>query len=856
MMVLLCLIGHFAPFGSISFAWTDGHIQYLDFFSFFKDVLHDRGSIVYSLTSGLGNSYWGNYAYYLASPFNLLIVFFDKEHLNTFFTCLVILKIAMAAFCAAIFFEQRFGSGLSGLFVVLLAESYAFMQYDFSQASNIMWLDGVYMLPLMLLGVYRIVQGRGIILLALSTALSILFNWYTGGINCLFSFLWFIWEMLLSMSDGSISLKKDGRKAILLSFRYGLAMASGVLMSSFLFIPTVVQLHQGVGASFDWSQMTLSFRKNPLVFLYNYKIGGFTYATDVDFRRDYVSLYAGSLAGIGVLCAFMTSKIRVRAKCVLAGMLIVMIFLYSWQPFFFLFSLLKEASSYYYRYGYLGSFIICFCAGMYFSQFVLTKQAVREILKAGIIYIALLWTARFVFDPSMYTTKIIDMETAVLTTIVILSILLSFLLWEKNAVKRYWAGKIILLVLVMLDLSLNASIIMKMYSFPDVNKFIDYTKQEEGLLADIRQYDRGTYRISQTAHRENTGNRDLSAQLNEPSAFGYMGIGSYTSVPVHSELQFLDSLGYRMEFQRMNIVNTSVLPADSLLGVKYIMSPYPMTGLSLVEGIPPKNGKRVYENPFALPLAFTASPSGSLLPNGTENPYVYTNQLYSWLLGRNVSIYKTVQYHTEQSEQGKRFVIDDRVQGNRVYADIPWEKWQFAQILLPDGRSFPYAQWLSAGIFYVPQTESGKTSFIVSGKNTESIDRWAEENVRIYMADLSILGEAVRQLNSQSAEIVTMQNGYIRIKAWGLRENERLIVTIPYVGGWKVMRNGQPVIPEKAGDCLFSIPLANGDNDIVMEYELPDWKLGMICSGMGIFLLLICIRARNKRNRGMVKSDL
>lgn len=64
-------------------------------------------------------------------------------------------------------------------------------QYGIAQACNIMWLDGFYMLPLIMLGVYRVVNGGRPVMLSVSVALAVLFNWYMGGINCVFACFWF-----------------------------------------------------------------------------------------------------------------------------------------------------------------------------------------------------------------------------------------------------------------------------------------------------------------------------------------------------------------------------------------------------------------------------------------------------------------------------------------------------------------------------------------------------------------------------------------------------------------------------------------------------------------------------------------
>ena len=77
-VVLLC--GGYVPFGEESLATMDASIQYLDFFSFLKDVLSGKNNIFYSFSKMLGGSYFSVFSYYLASPFNFLVVFFEKDN--------------------------------------------------------------------------------------------------------------------------------------------------------------------------------------------------------------------------------------------------------------------------------------------------------------------------------------------------------------------------------------------------------------------------------------------------------------------------------------------------------------------------------------------------------------------------------------------------------------------------------------------------------------------------------------------------------------------------------------------------------------------------------------------------------
>lgn len=67
-----------APFGDKTLAASDAFIQYMDLMAFFKDVLSGNQSLTYTMTKGLGGSAIGIFSYYLASPTELLQLFFQK----------------------------------------------------------------------------------------------------------------------------------------------------------------------------------------------------------------------------------------------------------------------------------------------------------------------------------------------------------------------------------------------------------------------------------------------------------------------------------------------------------------------------------------------------------------------------------------------------------------------------------------------------------------------------------------------------------------------------------------------------------------------------------------------------------
>lgn len=105
----------------------------------------DRASMSYSLSKSLGDNAIGLTAYYLSSPFNLLLYFTDNIPL--FVSIATVLKLASASLTVSVFLSYRF-CDMKYIWNLLLSVSYGLMGYNLCQASNIMWLDGVIWLPI------------------------------------------------------------------------------------------------------------------------------------------------------------------------------------------------------------------------------------------------------------------------------------------------------------------------------------------------------------------------------------------------------------------------------------------------------------------------------------------------------------------------------------------------------------------------------------------------------------------------------------------------------------------------------------------------------------------------------------
>lgn len=264
---LLFYIKKYVPFGVHSLASKDADFQYLDFLAYLKDVFDGKNNIDYSFSKSIGGACIGVFSYYLSSPFNLLLLLFDKSQLVLFVHVIITLKLACAAATFAFYLNRRFeewndGSVKKQALIIFLAVSYAVSQYGIAQACNITWLDGFYMLPLIMLGVYRVVNGGRPVMLSVSVALAVLFNWYMGGINCVFACFWFLFEFAYSrLYSGDTKAEKTVIKDFAGKLgRFIYSMLAGVLISGVLFLPTIGAMRYSVRGSLDFgSLLDMSF---------------------------------------------------------------------------------------------------------------------------------------------------------------------------------------------------------------------------------------------------------------------------------------------------------------------------------------------------------------------------------------------------------------------------------------------------------------------------------------------------------------------------------------------------------------------------------------------------------------------
>jgi len=171
---MICIKNQVYPFGENCILHIDMYHQYEPFFTELMDKLKNGGSLLYSFRIGLGSDFVSLFAYYLASPFNWLIVCIPKGYVIEFMTVLILIKTGLCGLTFVIYQKKHYGPvSYAG---VIFAGFYALSGYMAAYYWNIMWLDCLVLAPLVVAGLERLVKKKDARLYCISLAISICFN--------------------------------------------------------------------------------------------------------------------------------------------------------------------------------------------------------------------------------------------------------------------------------------------------------------------------------------------------------------------------------------------------------------------------------------------------------------------------------------------------------------------------------------------------------------------------------------------------------------------------------------------------------------------------------------------------------
>lgn len=244
--VIFFIKGYY-PFGSQSIIWSDMHEQITAMYYHFYDSIYNSKSLFVDFNSGGAINFVGVLAYYILSPFTLIILFFPRELIDNAVSIIVALKILLSGLTCLYFISKTFNK-IDDNYKIILSLLYAFSSYSLTLYIITPWIDIVYLFPMLLLGLKKILDLESSKLYIITLSISLICSFYITFIVLLF----IIFSSFLYLY---IFKKENIKKAI---FHLGVATIISILIASVILIPSFIQIFASQRASINLTEIVNS----------------------------------------------------------------------------------------------------------------------------------------------------------------------------------------------------------------------------------------------------------------------------------------------------------------------------------------------------------------------------------------------------------------------------------------------------------------------------------------------------------------------------------------------------------------------------------------------------------------------
>lgn len=653
LFLMLCAVRRITPFGDRTFLYEDMKQQYMDFYAYYKAVLHGKDGFLYSAHSGLGSNMLGTWTYYLTSPFLIIFALTPERLFPVAVTFMTMLKIAVIGlttwiFLRTIHLEDINGSAVSctshqgvvlstqDIISLICSTTFAFSGWVVANMTNSMWLDAVIVMPLFAAAYVKVLRYYGekdnaydsdnsknikgihvysqrpIIYLLLSVMALLYANYYIGAMILLFAG---IFTVILFVSK-EIHIKEALR--LLEGVVLGIVCDLWFLIPAFMSLAGSNKDHSGKSADAFARFLPLSSAQeislSPIKLISKLFSGSYD---SIEIMEGLPNIYFGTALLIIVIMFFFNSRIALKKRIIAGVCLFTLVLFFCDKHLNIIAHGGTQPYGYLYRYSFLFSFACVILA--YEELMNLREHNVSLLVSLLLTLISLLiaWKSGSRF----MTSKIVVINMA----IVLAATAIIWLITRKHKNKKVSKYALILLGLILIaDLSFN---FIKVYASSSMmaRSASEYSSKVAVIEADLKYIrDNGddSYRIV-----------SLDPMTpNESLHFDYKGVTSYNSLlQIENRL-----LLYRMGFNDNGLYapyeagNTRC--ADALLGIKYIITD---------GSVKPGPGQRAFtdniiENEYVLQdKMITSSDVEALLAiiDDNDNPFEVQEKLLNYLCG-------------------------------------------------------------------------------------------------------------------------------------------------------------------------------------------------------------------------------
>lgn len=815
------------PFQNNTLLTIDMTNQYISFFSYFKDVLMGNDSLFYSFSKTMGGEMTGLASYYLMSPFNLLFMFSNVNNLPLIILIVTLLKIGSSGLTMFFLLKQETKQKNALIFSLI----YSMIAYNIVYQQNIMWLDGVILLPLIVLGINYLMNGSRKYVYVAALSLAIITNYYIGFMLCIFAVIYFAGKMIEKLLLNRTEFNKYYQRNIF-DFIISSLLAGGI--SAIVTIPTLFSLSGGK-AEFDLSILTTHSNFDTIDFITKFFIGSFK---GKEIVSGLPNIYTSLLILILVFGYFSTKHIEFSKKVVSLTTILVLFFSFKISGLNLIWHGLNFPVWFPYRYSFIFSFYLIYIASLSSEYFIEESGKIRTAIFTTFLFFSII-IEKLNYEylsPNKITLSLLFVGIYLLLSSDRINL-------TKN--KKY----IVILLICSLELVANNYLNLKNNSYTPMTYYDNYTSQNQPILESLNSKD-DFYRIEKTYY----------FNRNDALLFNYPGLTHYSSSEKTKIKDFLGNIGYRNSGSWASFSKGSSTAADSLMNIKYILSKD--LDLPYYDFIYEENGVKIYENPNVLPLGFMADEAIKENIN-YMNPIQYINDIYS-TLGTQDSIYTKI---PERDIDFNSYNVEENTHYDEVtYFKVDTDDEAFIEFLIPvlDNNLITFyflTNTFDGATLYVNDQYAGK-DFDIYSQNVNIAH--SEENIAkikivldgekltysdslFYYQDLNLFNNTTDQIRGNALTEVKAQGNRVSGEFYSSNDNDYLFLNIPYDESWNITIDGVQKRAEQVFNNQMAIKTSKGTHTLKMKYIPKGFKLGSILSFISIFVLIITSFIHHKK---------
>lgn len=819
------------PFGTRSLSWCDMSQQVVPLLNQFKDVLDGKSSMFLNLKNSGGMNFYGVFFFFLASPFTFLVKFVDKADMLMFANILVMLKMAVCAFTASCFFTfcRR---KLDTPSAVLLSVMYPFCGYAMMYYQNVIWLDMMYLFPLLLIALTRVTKKQNCLMYIAVLSAMMIVNYYIGYMVVIF---------ILLFTAVYIVMNRKSEYCSRICREIFIGSALSALLTAVVWLPSLIQ-YFGSGRGETTLYDSLSTSK---------------------FVTEYYTLlpmlFCTAFAAVAVSADIASGRKRSPRNKRMLTLLAFTLIPFVLEPINKMWHT-GNYMSFPGRFGFMTIFLALVCTAYALEQPVggtvtMPKYIIGSVISVAVISLSYIYVTAVrennPDDITRYSHTLWGNDTSFR---LLLGVFIMFLICYGTVYAVYRKG----LIYKNIFLALSALIFLfESYGYCAIYMTDPAERNEDTNAAQSNIYDLADriedddfYRVKSYAKVYNN---------NMIGAMGYNSISHYTSLNSKNYMYTMKRLGYSGVWMETSSVGGTRL-TDALLSIKYEIN----GGAGSSEKIYESQYGRIERLPDYLPMGLLTEKNAldetSKIPEELSRAEVQS-YISKAVFGEDL-VTEYEHPETVRRSGDKRLFLKGETYSFKAEAKGETAIYLDCFDELTNHLSEPIFDAFSVKVNGVTTVSSYPTSLnngvLYLGTYTdETVEVTLYCQKEIQCASFGLFGidcGRLDELCAQAQGVNFTEDGGGLSGSCTLDGSRTCFVSLPYEKGFTVKVNGEKVKYSRAFSDFIRFDLQSGHNEIEISYIPSGFKTGLALTVIGAAATAVYIKFRKKLDK-QLKAD-